>query len=61
VNSVIIAAAVEEFRRAEDSLDPDLDHDPPGIDPRGPVALRIAQFGVADRLGVGVDRGPTLQ
>src|SRR5215218_3469681 len=59
--SALVAGAVEQLRGAQHPLDPDLDHDPARIDPRGPVALRVAEFGIPDGLGVGVDRRPALQ
>ena len=37
-----------------------LDHHAPRVGPRSPVALRVAQFGVADGVGVGVDAAPCL-
>ena len=54
-------AAVQQVRRAEHPLDANLDHHPARVDPRRAVALGVAQFGVADGVGVGVDRGAALQ
>jgi hypothetical protein len=51
VYSGLVAPAVEQFGRAEDPFDPDLDDDSPRVDPRSSVALCVAEFGVAHRLG----------
>ena len=52
----LILGAVKQVGRAEDPLDADLDHHALGVDPGRAVALGVAQLGVADRLGLGVDR-----
>ena len=51
----LVLAAVQQVRRAQHPLDPYLDDHPPRVDPRRAVALGVSQFGVADRVGVGVD------
>src|SRR5262249_43602348 len=60
-NGASASGAVEQLRRPENPCDPNLDHHPPRIDPRGAVPLGVTKFGVADGLGVGIDRGAALQ
>ena len=55
------SAAVQQVRRAQHPLDPHLDDHAARVDPRRAVALGVSQFGVADRVGVGVDRRAALQ
>ena len=57
----LLLGAVEQVRRAQDTLDTHLDHHAARVDPRGAVALGVAQFGVADGLGIGVHAGLAFQ